>query len=499
MSNEKSVDKFIFLEEELMEPPVIFTPKQENASERPLFEGREWDPTISDKLLWTIPKRDRDGNPIPNSETLQKGHTNAYRILVFDNRLKGRIGYDEARRSCVIRDELPYELRRMCKWNEISGLYKEKPWRILGENDITWIGSFLETHYRITIGTNDLRRQIDLACSAFTFHSIRDWLETLEVMTDKNLSSDWLIRLCGAKDTELNRAYCLRILQSAVARAYEPGCKVDTMPVFTGGQGGGKSTLWYMLAGSLNNEPLHVVYNEKIGSDNGTRVLHSAWIVDLDECASLKRCKDPEIPKQWITKRIDAIVQKYKNEVEKWPRSSILVASTNPTEFVRDPAGARRWWIVEVGTILLREISKERDQLWAEAVVRYKAWKAAFDEFQRLEQSDDLEPGVLAEAREKADELHWSLPPSLWQAQAESIGLSITELDFEQAISSYLEVNKVQKISTKEIIDRCIRNDTPAQKGDAEAVSVVMRRLGWEKCQYREYNASVRGWKLPER
>jgi len=497
MFQENTRDKFGFLEQRAVESVEIVLPNQENRKERPLLEEREWDPTISDKLLWSPPKRDKDGHPILNSETLEKVPTNAYRILIFDNRLKGRIAYDEARRSCVIRDEVPYEEQRLVKWTEIPSLYKERPWRILGENDITWISGFLATHYRLKLGRQELRNEIDMACDVFRFHSIRDWLERLEWDGSPRLE-DWLIRLCGAADTKLNRAYCLRILQSAVARAYEPGCKVDTMSVLTGGQGGGKSTLWYILAGALNNEPLHVIFNEKIGSDNATRVLHSAWIVDLDECASLKRCRDPELPKQWITKRRDAIVQKFKNEVENWARSSIFVASTNPTEFIRDPAGARRWWVIEVKTILLREIAKEREQLWAEAVVRYKAWKEANDEFELLEQSPDS-PGVLSEAKEKADELHWTLPSYLWAEQAESVGLCLTELDFEQAISAYLEINKIQKISTKDIIEKCIRIDSPAQKGDAESVSLVMRRLGWEKAKYREYGAVVRGWSLPEK
>lgn len=494
MFQDKQRDKHGFLIETVKE---AIKARAQGPQERPLFEQREWDPTITDKLLWTPPKVDKTGFEIPDSEKIESVPSNAYRILVFDNRLRGRIGYDEARRSCVIREEIPYEIRRNVPWREIPALYDKKRWNILGDNDLTWIGGFLETHYRLRISRNDLRCQVDLACQAYKFHSIRDWLETLEPQPGVCLSEDWLIRLCGAADTPLNRAYCVRILQAAVARAYDPGCKLDTMPVVYGGQGGGKSEMWIALAGKIDGVSQHVVFNEKIGTPDATRVLHSAWCVDLDECTSLKRCRDPELPKQWITKRADAIVQKFKNEVEKWPRSSFMVSSTNPSAIIKDPAGARRWWVIEVGSIDLDGIARERSQLFAEAVVRYKAWKELDDRFHALKASgapaEDLEI-----AKEKAKELHWSLPPWLWKAQAESVEFCTTEISYEGRIERYLEESGRNRISTYEIIRDCLRVGATEQSGDAEAVAKVMHKLGWKNVRYREGGDKIRGWENPK-
>src|SRR5690606_20236968 len=47
---------------------------------------------------------------------------------------------------------------------------------------------------------------------------------------------------------------------------------------------------------------------------------------------------------------------------------------TNDDDFLADPTGARRYWVIPVvSEIYLEPIRHVRDQLWAEAVARYRA------------------------------------------------------------------------------------------------------------------------------
>ena len=57
--------------------------------------------------------------------------------------------------------------------------------------------------------------------------------------------------------------------------------------------------------------------------------------------------------------------------VEK-PRHFVIMGTTNAAAYLDDPTGNRRFWPVVVNTIRLPEIRRDRDQLWAEAVVRWK-------------------------------------------------------------------------------------------------------------------------------
>lgn len=162
--------------------------------------------------------------------------------------------------------------------------------------------------------------------------------------------------------------YLRRTLIGAVARALDPGCKLDTCLVLQGAQGIRKSSFFKILAGDW--------FDDSMGdsSDKDERLkLHTAWFVEWAELESTFRRRDQSATKAFISCAIDNIRPPYARSIKAMKRPSIIVGTTNQDEFLADPTGNRRFWVVPVGAeaIDLATLAQERDRIWAAATAAY--------------------------------------------------------------------------------------------------------------------------------
>jgi len=98
-----------------------------------------------------------------------------------------------------------------------------------------------------------------------------------------------------------------------------------------------------------------------------------------------------------MSRAVDRFRPPYGKRLVESPRQCVFAGSVNHCTYLRDETGGRRFWPVVCNRILAADLGWDRDQLWAEAVVRYRAgatWWLDTLELNRLaerEQSDRYE------------------------------------------------------------------------------------------------------------
>ncbi|MFM7887560.1 MAG: VapE domain-containing protein [Pseudanabaena sp.] len=165
-----------------------------------------------------------------------------------------------------------------------------------------------------------------------------------------------------------------KFLISAVARAYRPGCKVDTTLILQGGQGVGKSTFFKILAGDFFDDGL----GSNVTDQNEKMRLSAHWILEWGELERIFSQRDASSIKAFLTSTHDSYRRPWGKNIETYPRHCVIVGSTNRDDFLNDSTGSRRFWVVPVqGRIDLKKLKENREAIWGAAVQLYlnkEAW-----------------------------------------------------------------------------------------------------------------------------
>jgi putative DNA primase/helicase len=217
----------------------------------------------------------------------------------------------------------------------------------------------------------DVGKAAQMVASDNPFHPVRQYLDEVASIWDGENRIEWLMpQLFGTEPTEYVQTVFRCFMTGSVARAYDPGCKMDTMLVLHGPQGARKSTAVRELYGAqffTDDMP-------PIGGKDAQIIVGSAWCVELAELAALTgKGKQLEQIKAFITRREDDFRPPYGRRNIKIPRQTVLVGTTNADTWMKDETGARRFWPIRCGSnVDVETLIKHRDQLWAEAVALYR-------------------------------------------------------------------------------------------------------------------------------
>lgn len=270
------------------------------------------------------------------------------------------------------------------------------------DTDTAYLRTFLQTITGKSPSTEALIEGITIVADQNAFNPLVEWLDTLQwdgvPRIDEMLSTYF-----KADDAALARIVSAKFLIGMVARAYDPGVKRDEVLIIEGEQGIGKSTALNILAG----DEYFIDSLPNLHDKEAMQLLQGKWLVELGELAALRRSQIEDV-KRFIVARHDNFRPAYGRLAVKRARTMIFAATTNASEYLKDPTGARRWWPVKLSSkIDLDGLARDRDQLFAEARLRLLVGQPFY-------LSPD-EEAAFADVREAAEEIDpWHEPISAW-------------------------------------------------------------------------------------
>jgi predicted P-loop ATPase len=322
--------------------------------------------------------------------------------------------------------------------------------------------------FDVDMATSDVLSIVRTISRANAYSPVVDYLDEVEAKfpeIDPSFLDNLAHEYFGTSDP-MHSTYFIKFLVAAVARARQPGSKVDSVFMLASQkQGLYKSTFFRILFGDD-------WYSDQLGdaSDKDERQkMHLYWCLEWAEFETVYKKKDVATLKNFITALEDVFRAPYDRVPLTYPRSCIFVGTTNEQEILNDPTGDRRFWVVPVKQrIDVVRVMRDKDKIWAAANALYKSgfeWMLTDEEEAR---------------REILNRDYHSIDPWL------------------EVIETHITADNLKFVSTESLyrlLDIEVAHRTGAE---SRRISNIMRRLGWSHSRAKIDGVWRRGWAVEQ-
>ena len=263
-----------------------------------------------------------------------------------------------------------------------------RQWR---DTDTTGCKAFLEMSF-LKPSKDTTLDAVAFVAMRSAFHPVRDYLDA--VTWDGVARLDQMASLyMGTPDTPFTRLALAKFMIQAVARIQTPGCKADAMLTLEGEQGTRKST----FANTLFGDDWFADDLPDLRSKDALLQLRGKWGIEIGEMVATSKAEANAV-KRFMAAKKDTYRPPYGRSTIDAERHTVFVGTTNDYEYLTDPTGNRRFWPIPCGRFNIPAVERDRDQLWAEAMHRWRAGESWW-----MSEEEEVLASVEQEARREAD------------------------------------------------------------------------------------------------
>ena len=351
--------------------------------------------------------------------------------------VRNAFSFDEMQGTAILRQPLPGRLQE-------GGEPFVEPRPIL-DVDASQLQEWLQASGLQRVGREMVQQAIDLRADECRFHPVREWLDALEWDGGERLN-EWLTTYLGAESSPYTARIGRMFMLALVARVMRPGCKADYLVVLEGAQGVRKSTACGILGGQWFSDNLPDVTEGKDVAQH----LVGKWLVEISELSAMSRAESAHL-KAFISRPVERYRPSYGRREVSQPRQCLFIGTTNKAAYLKDETGGRRFWPVKVGAIDTDSLQRDRDQLFAEAVWRFRKGERWW-------------PDQAFEREHIAPEQETRFQDDAW----------------EEAIRPWLAEHG--RVLVSQVARDCLHIETPKiGTADQRRISDILEHLGWER------------------
>jgi predicted P-loop ATPase len=366
------------------------------------------------------------------------------------------------RNVCLIVENDPQYGGRL-RLDEMSGIVLHEGEEVT-DNFISRVRIDLEERYSVRSSEADTVRAVNYVANKSKFHPVREFLASLtwdQTPRLHRVAAEVLrARAASPDELELLGMICKRWFIGLVGRPLRLGLKVDTTLIIQGLQGTGKSTFFRIVAGHWFSD------SEMPLDKDGMMQMAGAWISEWAELENVIGRNTISKVKAFLTSVSDRFRPPFGRNPITIKRSGVIVGSTNLQDFLSDPTGNRRFWVIPAGVVNVVLLREWREQLLAEAVHLFQQ-----------------------------SERHWLSEEE--EAQRRDFVSQFTDTDvWDDLVLGYASLRPHVRIA--DVLEHALNISADRQERKQQyRVTAILRRAGYEPQQLRIDGDKQRIWVAP--